>query len=163
MAIPVLLFVIALAVRVVVTVLFADPAYPDAFYYANVARELAAGGGFSVDYIWNFVEVGGTLPEEGTLPIPSDAHWMPLAVVVQVPFIWALGPTELASMLPFWLAAAATAPLTYFIARDAGLLTWQSTAAGLLAAVPGAVTPLSLIHISEPTRPRRQSRMPSSA
>ena len=141
MAIPVLLFVIALAVRVVVTVLFADPAYPDAFYYANVARELAAGGGFSVDYIWNFVEVGGTLPEEGTLPIPSDAHWMPLAVVVQVPFIWALGPTELASMLPFWLAAAATAPLTYFIARDAGLLTWQSTAAGLLAAVPGAVTP----------------------
>ena len=141
MAIPVLLFVIALAVRAVVMALFADPAYPDALYYANVARELAAGGGFSVDYIWNFVEVGGVLPEEGTLPIPSNAHWMPLAAVIQVPFIWALGPTPLASALPFWLAGAAVAPLVWLIARDAGMLPWQSAAAGLLAAVPGGVTP----------------------
>ncbi|MGD8485971.1 MAG: glycosyltransferase family 39 protein, partial [Chloroflexota bacterium] len=141
MAIPVLLFAIALAVRVVIAGLFADPAYPDALYYANVGRELAAGGGFSVAYIWNFVEVGGTLPEAGRLPIPSNAHWMPLAVVVQVPFIWALGPTTVASALPFWLAAAATAPLTYVIARDAGMLAWQGAAAGLLVAVPAGVTP----------------------
>jgi 4-amino-4-deoxy-L-arabinose transferase-like glycosyltransferase len=141
MAMPVLLFVFALAVRAVVTLVFGDPAYPDAFYYANVAQTLAEGGGFSVDYIWNFVEVGGTLPDQGSLPIPANAHWMPLAAVVQVPFIWALGPTTLASALPFWLAAAATAPLTYFIARDAGLRTWQSVAAGFLAAVPGGVTP----------------------
>jgi 4-amino-4-deoxy-L-arabinose transferase-like glycosyltransferase len=141
MAIPVLLFVTALVVRVVVMLLFADPAYPDAFYYTNVARELAAGGGLSVDYIWNFVEVGGSLPDEASLPIPSNAHWMPLAALVQVPFIWALGPTPLAAVLPFWLAAAAVAPLAYFIARDAGLPIWQSGAAGLLAAVPGGVTP----------------------
>jgi 4-amino-4-deoxy-L-arabinose transferase-like glycosyltransferase len=141
MAVPVLLFLIALAVRVVVALLFVDPAYPDALYYANLGRELAAGGGFSVDYIWNFVEVGGTLPEEGVLPVPSNAHWMPLAAVVQVPFIWALGPTPLASALPFWLAAAATAPLTWFIGRDAGLLSWQGAAAGLLVAVPAGVTP----------------------
>jgi len=141
MAVPVLLFVIALAVRVAVALLFVDPAYPDALYYANLGRELAAGGGFSVDYIWNFVEVGGRLPEEGVLPIPSNAHWMPLAAVVQVPFIWALGPTPVASALPFWLAAAATASLTWFIARDAGMLSWQGAAAGLLVAVPAGVTP----------------------
>ena len=141
MAIPVLLFVIALAVRVVVALLFADPAYPDALYYANLGQELAAGGGFSVDYIWNFVEVGGRLPESGTLPIPSNAHWMPLAALIQVPFIWVLGPTPVASALPFWLAAAAAAPLTWFIARDAGLRSWQGAAAGLLVAVPAGVTP----------------------
>ncbi len=140
MAIPVLLFAIALAVRVVIALLFADPAYPDALYYANLGRELAAGGGFSMDYIWNFVEVGGTLPEQGTLPIPSNAHWMPLAALVQVPFIWILGPTPVASALPFWLAAAATAPLTWFIGRDAGLLSWQGAAAGLLVAVPAGAT-----------------------
>jgi 4-amino-4-deoxy-L-arabinose transferase-like glycosyltransferase len=141
MAIPVLLFVIALIVRVLTAALFMEPAYPDAYYYANVARELADGGGFQVDFIWNFVEVGGGLPVEGVLPIPSNAHWMPLAAVVQVPFIWALGPTALASGLPFWLAAAAVAPLTWFIGRDAGMPSWQAAAAGLLVAAPAAISP----------------------
>jgi 4-amino-4-deoxy-L-arabinose transferase-like glycosyltransferase len=141
MAIPVLLFAVALIVRVATAALFIEPAYPDAYYYANLARELAAGGGFSVDYIWNFVEVGGTLPHEGVLPIPSNAHWMPLAAVLQVPFIWLLGPTNLASGLPFWLAAAAAAPLTWQIGRDAGMPSWQAAAAGLLVAMPAGVSP----------------------
>ena len=97
MVVPVLLFGVAIVARLVVAALFAEPAYPDAYYYANLARELAAGHGFQVDYIWNFVEVGGRLPAEGVLPIPSNAHWMPLAALVQVPFIWLLGPTATAS------------------------------------------------------------------
>ncbi len=141
MAIPILLFVVALIARVLTAVLFIEPAYPDSYYYANVARELAAGGGFRVDYIWNFVEVGGTLPAEGVLPIPSNAHWMPLAALIQVPFIWLLGPTSLAAALPFWLAAAAVAPLTWFIARDAGMPPGQAAAAGLLVIVPAGVSP----------------------
>ncbi len=141
MAIPALLFGVAIVARLLVAMLFPDPAYPDAFYYVNVARELAAGHGFQVDYIWNFVEVGGRLPAEGVLPIPSNAHWMPLAALVQVPFIWLLGPTTVASALPFWLAAAAVAPLTYVIGRDAGLPRWQAASAGLLVAMPGALAP----------------------
>ena len=141
MAIPLLLFVIALAARAVTAALFLEPAYPDAYYYANVARELAEGGGFQVDYIWNFVEVGGVLPSSAVLPIPSNAHWMPLAALVQVPFIWLLGPTGLAASLPFWLAAAAAAPLTFFIGRDAAMPSWQAASAGLLVAMPAAVAP----------------------
>jgi 4-amino-4-deoxy-L-arabinose transferase-like glycosyltransferase len=141
MAIPILLFAAAFLVRLATAALFSEPAYPDAYYYANVARELAAGGGFSVDYIWNFVEVGGALPDEGVLPIPSNAHWMPLAAVVQVPFIWLLGPTSVASGLPFWLAAAAAAPLTWLIGRDVGMPSWQAAAGGLLVAVPAGVSP----------------------
>jgi 4-amino-4-deoxy-L-arabinose transferase-like glycosyltransferase len=141
MAIPILLFVVALVVRIVIGSFFAEPAYPDALYYANLGRELAAGGGFSVDYIWNFVEVGGRLPAEGVLPIPSNAHWMPLAAIVQVPFVWLLGPAAIASALPFWLLAAASAPLTWFIGRDAGLSSSGSAAAALLVAMPAAVSP----------------------
>ena len=138
---PLLLFLLAFGVRILTASVMPDPAYPDSFYYVNVARELAAGHGLSVDYIWNFVEVGGKLPAVGTLPIPSNAHWMPLAVFIQVPFIWLFGPNAIASGLPFWLCAAAVAPVTYWIALDAGLERWQAVAAGILAAVPGAVAP----------------------
>jgi 4-amino-4-deoxy-L-arabinose transferase-like glycosyltransferase len=141
MVIPIALFLVALGARIVTGALFVDPAYPDSFYYVNVAHSLAAGHGFQVDFIWNFVETGGRLPATGVLPIPSNAHWMPLASLVQVPFIWLLGPVPLASALPFWLASAATAPVTYWIGRDAALPRWQATAAGLMVALPALVDP----------------------
>lgn len=141
MVIPVALFLLALGARALGGALFPDPAYPDSFYYVAVARELAAGHGFEVPYVWNFVDVGASLPESGVLPIPSNAHWMPLAALVQVPFIWLLGPTPLASALPFWVASAATAPLTWAIARDAGLQRWQAAAAGVMVALPALVSP----------------------
>lgn len=141
MVIPVALFLLALGARALGTALFPDPAYPDSFYYVAVARELAAGHGFQVPYIWNFVDVGGTLPDAGILPIPSNAHWMPLAALVQVPAIWLLGATPVASALPFWLASAATAPLAWFIARDAGLARWQALGAGIMVAMPALVSP----------------------
>ena len=138
---PVVLFAIALVVRAAVGTAFAGPAYPDSYYYVNVAHDLAAGHGFTVNYIWNFVDVGGVLPKLPTLPIPSNAHWMPLAALVQVPFIWLMGPSWLASELPMWLIGALAAPLTYWIAREAGLDIRLAACAGLLAAVPGALTP----------------------
>jgi len=141
MWLPIALFLVALVVRGLTAAIFGDPAYPDSFYYVNLARELAAGNGLQVDYIWNFVDVGGRLPAEGVLPIPSNAHWMPLAAFIQVPFIWLLGPTALASGLPFWIAAALAAPLTWAIGRDAGLPPITCAAAGLLVAIPGAASP----------------------
>ena len=154
MVAPFLLFLLAFAVRVAVAVLFVDPAYPDALYYTNLGHVLASGGGFSVDYIWNFVEVGGTLPATGVLPIPSNAHWMPLAALVQVPFVLMLGPTPVASGLPFWLIAAAVAPLTWFIGRDAGptpVARDRSRSAGDAAGrrdpIPGTARQLRPVHV----------------
>ena len=43
------------------------------------ASRSTPGQGFNVDFIWIFAEVGGTIPADPTLPIPSNAHWMPLA------------------------------------------------------------------------------------
>lgn len=135
-----LLFGIAFAARAAVGLVFPDPAYPDSYYYVNVARQLADGQGFQVDYIWNFVDVGGRLPTDPQLPIPANAHWMPLAAVVQVPFIWLFGVGPIASALPFWIVGAAAAPLAYRIGLDAGSGRTASIAAGVLTAVPGAVT-----------------------
>jgi hypothetical protein len=139
--IPLALFLVALAVRGLAAALFADPAYPDSFYYVNVAHALAAGQGLSIDYIWNFVDVGGRLPSNAVLPIPSNAHWMPLASLVQVPFLAVLGDGGLARGLPFWLIGASAAPITWWLARDAGLARDPALAAGVLAAAPGALIP----------------------
>jgi hypothetical protein len=135
------LFAVGFVARAVAGAMFLGPAYPDSFYYVNVAHQLAAGHGFTIDYIWNFVDVGGTIPTDPTLPIPSNAHWMPLAALVQVPFIWLLGPTALASALPFWIIGALAGPLTYLIAQDAGTSRLVAITAGVLAAVPAALLP----------------------
>jgi hypothetical protein len=132
--------VLALAVRAVLVALFPDPAYPDSFYYVEVARSIAAGNGLNVDFIWIFAEVGARIPDSPTLPIPSNAHWLPLASLLQAPFITLLGPTALASALPAVLIGSLAAPLTWLIARDARFSETVARASGVVVAIPGAVT-----------------------
>ena len=134
---PIALYALALVVRLVLVALFPDPAYPDSYYYVDVARALADGRGFEVDFIWIFAEVGGTVPADPILPIPSNAHWMPLASIVQVPFIWLLGPTATASALPFAFIGALAAPLAWAIGRDAGARPVVCVGAAVLTAIPG--------------------------
>ena len=143
---PVILFLVALVARLVVAAGFPDPAYPDSFYYVDVARQLAAGNGFNVDFIWIFPEIGGAIPPNPVLPIASNAHWMPLAALVQVPFIWLLGPTAMASALPFAIAGAFAAPLAWAIGRDAGAPSYVSVGAGVLVAFPA----LSFVYMAQP-------------
>jgi hypothetical protein len=143
---PIALYLLAFVARLAVGAGFPDPAYPDSFYYVDVARQLAAGNGFSVDAIWIFAEVGGRIPPDAVLPIASNAHWMPLASLVQVPFIWLLGPTATASALPFAFAGAFAAPLAWAIARDAGTSPFVAVAAGVLTAFPA----LSFVYMAQP-------------
>jgi 4-amino-4-deoxy-L-arabinose transferase-like glycosyltransferase len=135
-----LLFALAFVVRGGLFVLFPDPAYPDAAYYVDVARALASGHGLHVDFVWIFAEVGGRLPLEPVLPIPSNAHWLPLASFLQAPFIAVLGPTAFASALPMLLVGSLAAPLTWAIARDLGASRTVQVGAGILAAIPAAGT-----------------------
>jgi hypothetical protein len=139
--IPMVLFTTALVVRAAVGAVFPGPAYPDSYYYTHVGEQLAAGYGFTADYIWNFVDVGGRLPADPTLPIPSNAHWMPLAAMVQAPFLLLFGKGLLGWGLAFWLIGAVAAPLTWLIGRDAGFDQRSSFAGGLMVAVPGGLTP----------------------
>ena len=138
--VPVALFLIALTIRAVLAALTPDPAYPDPAYYVDIARNLAAGKGFTENFLWTFIDVGGRIPANPHLPVPSNAHWAPLASMVQVPFIWLLGPTQLASLLPFVLVGALAAPLGWAIARDAGASPLVQVGSGILGAVPGLTT-----------------------
>jgi hypothetical protein len=137
---PLLLYALALVVRAVLVALYPDPAYPDSYYYVDVARAIAAGNGLNVDFVWIFAEVGNRLPNPAVLPIPSNAHWLPLASFIQAPFVSVLGPTAIANALPGALIGALAAPLTWLIARDAGARPIVGLAAGVISAIPGAVS-----------------------
>jgi hypothetical protein len=138
--IPFGLFALAVIVRGVVFGLHPDAAYPDAYYYVDVARALQAGHGFNIDFIWSFVDVGGRIPTHPMLPIASNAHWMPLAALIQLPTMWLLGPTTLASIIPFTIAGSLAAPLTWLLAREIGCSPRVALAAGIAVAVPAAAT-----------------------
>lgn len=131
-----LLYGLAFVVRALLMVQYPDPGYTDSFYYVDVARALAAGQGLSVDFVWIFAEVGGRLPANPVLPIPSNAHWLPLSSLIQTPFVAVLGPTAIASALPMVLLGSLTAPLTWAIARDAGASRTVQLGAGVLGAIP---------------------------
>ncbi|MGZ8528417.1 MAG: glycosyltransferase family 39 protein [Candidatus Limnocylindrales bacterium] len=133
------LYAFAVIVRLVLIALYPDPAYVDSYYYVNVARALQAGHGLNIDFIWTFVDLGGSIPPHPALPIPSNAHWMPLASLVQVPFLAILGPTAWASALPFALIGSLAAPMTWAFATEAGAGRDVARGAGLLIAVPAAV------------------------
>jgi 4-amino-4-deoxy-L-arabinose transferase-like glycosyltransferase len=138
--IPLVLYAAALFVRVGVGFVFSGPAYPDSYYYVHVAQQLAAGHGFITDYLWNLDDIS-RLAASGALPTAANGLWMPLAELVQVPFIAIFGATDFASSVPFWLIGALAAPLTYWIGRDAGLARLPSFLAGALVAVPAGLTP----------------------
>lgn len=146
-----LLFVAGLFVRFIAFAAHPAPAYPDAIYYATVAREIAAGHGFVVPYLWSFVELAGRVPTMGSLPVPAFGHWMPAASLIQVPFIFIFGPTDLASALPFLLVGAMVAPLVYLIFRDLLPVDWPGREwvthiTGLLLVIPG----LTAGYLSQP-------------
>ena len=80
------------------------------------------------------------------LPIPSNAHWMPLASIVQVPFLALFGAVAWASAAPFALIGAIAAPLTWAIARDARASDTVAVGAGILTAIPL----LSAVYLVQP-------------
>ena len=71
---------------------------------------------------------------------------MPLASIVQVPFMALFGDVAWASALPFALIGAIAAPLTWAIARDFGARSRVAVGAGILTAIPL----LSAVYLVQP-------------
>jgi 4-amino-4-deoxy-L-arabinose transferase-like glycosyltransferase len=140
MAIPLFLYLFAFAVRLVLVLTYPDPAYPDSYYYVDVAKALHNGQGLNVDFVWIFAEVGDRIPANPTLPIPSNAHWLPLASFIQAASLAVFGNNAVAHGIPLALISALAAPLTWLIARQAGARPSVQLGAALLAAVPAAGT-----------------------
>ena len=114
-----------------------QPGYTDAYYYANVAKRLAAGQGLTADFIWNFIEASGPLP------VPSHRFWMPLATVLQatgiagLPF---LEPFRAAQAMEI-LVALVIPVVAYAAARSLGSTTNTALVAAALAGLGGAFAP----------------------
>ncbi len=110
------------------------PPYTDPAYYLVVAERLAHGQGFTTPVLWSFLEVGGSLPVDAVLPVPSNGHWMPLTSLVAAGGIWAfegaLG-TWRAAQVPFVLLSTALVPFTYLVSRQ----LWPSRSVALGASV----------------------------
>jgi hypothetical protein len=136
--VPLLLYLFAFGVRFALALGFPDPAYPDSYYYVDVGRALASGHGFNVDFIWIFGEVGGRIPENPVLPVPSNAHWLPLSSMLQAAFTIVFGVSPIVTALPLILVGSLVAPLVWQIAREAGCRKEVQIGAALLAAAPGA-------------------------
>jgi 4-amino-4-deoxy-L-arabinose transferase-like glycosyltransferase len=128
------LTLLALTARVAAAWLVDSPPYTDAAYYLLTGDRLADGLGFTTPVLWSFLEVGGRLPADPTLPVASHGHWMPLTSIVAAAGIWAfegLLGTWRAAQLPFVLLSTALVPFTYLVSRE----LWPSRAAAVVAAL----------------------------
>jgi 4-amino-4-deoxy-L-arabinose transferase-like glycosyltransferase len=128
------LFAVAVVARAVAALLVDYPPYTDPAYYLVVADRLADGQGFTTPVLWSFLEVGGRLPADATLPVASNGHWMPLTSIVAAASIAVTEPllgTWRAAQLPFVLLSAALVPFTYLV----GWELWRSRTVALSGAV----------------------------
>jgi 4-amino-4-deoxy-L-arabinose transferase-like glycosyltransferase len=126
-----LLTAAALVARVAAALAIDYSPYTDPAYYAMVAEQLATGQGFTAPVLWSFLEVGGRLPADPTLPVPSNGHWMPLTSIVAAAGMALLGADLRAGQLPIVALAVALVPFTYVVGVD----LYQSRRVGILAAV----------------------------
>src|SRR5439155_19856421 len=114
-----------------------QPGYTDAYYYADVAKRLAAGQGLTADFIWNFLEA------TGPLPVASHRFWMPLATVVQaigikgLPFLDAFHAAQAVEIL----IACAIPIVAYLAAPSLGSSANAALVAAALAGLGGAFAP----------------------
>ncbi len=125
-----LLTAAALVARIAAAVPVDYSPYTDPAYYAMVAQQLATGHGFSAPVLWSFLEVGGSLPADPMLPVPSNGHWMPLTSIVAAAAMAFLGPDLRVGQIPIVALSVALVPFTYLVAVD----LYQSRRVGLVSA-----------------------------
>jgi hypothetical protein len=134
------LFGMALLARITAAWLVGYPPYADATYYFMVGQQLAHGHGFTAPALYSFLEVGGQLPANPTLPVPSNGHWMPLTSIVAAASIAVFEPllgAWRAAQLPFVLLSAALVPFTAFVGWELWRSRQVAWAAGVLAILAG--------------------------
>jgi 4-amino-4-deoxy-L-arabinose transferase-like glycosyltransferase len=129
--------VAALLARIVAVVVLPWPAFTDPAYYSLIAQRLAEGHGFSAPVLYSFLEVGSRIPEPAVLPVPSNAHWMPLTSVVAAASMAFFGPTYVAGTVPLAILSALLPPMTYIVTTELGGTRAAALVAGVLAIFAG--------------------------
>jgi len=106
----ILVFLLALAVRLATALLLTRPGYMDTAYYAAGAVHLAQGGGLSEHFLWNYLD------DPVGLPHPGFLYWMPLASLLASPFASFFPGSFFALQLPFALISAFLPVVAYGLA-----------------------------------------------
>ena len=133
----VVLTLAALVARAVAVLVVPWPPFTDPAYYSLVAQRLADGHGFTAPVLWSFIEVGSVLPDPAVLPVPSNAHWMPLTSIVAAGSMLLFGSTYVAGTLPLIVLSALLVPFTYLLTDELFGVRWQAIAAAVLALFAG--------------------------
>ena len=110
---------------------FHDPGYMDAYYAYHVAANLAAGRGFTEDFIWIY------LANPPSLSHPSHLYWMPLASLLAYPALLLSGEHFRAAQAPFLLLSVVAVVTTALLARQLLPGTFRPLAAALLTLFAG--------------------------
>lgn len=127
----ILLFVLALLVRVLTMPLLSGPGYMDAAYYVDGALNLYEGRGFNDFFLWNY------MGDPAGIPQPSHLYWMPLSsILIYISFV-ILGPTFRAAQVPFVLLSALLPVLSYWVAYSVAQQRRHAVVSGLLAILSG--------------------------
>ncbi len=109
-----LLFCLALAVRLAVAAFIPQPGYMDSAYYAAGAVQLARGGGLCEPFLWNYLD------DPAGIPHPGFLYWMPLPSLLAAPFAVLVPGSFFALQLPFAILSALLPLVSYGLA-------WQVT------------------------------------
>jgi hypothetical protein len=138
-AAPVVLYLLALGVRLAVSAWVPFPPTEGSLYYLDVARNLVGGEGLVTNVQWSYAT--------GSMGVPRPAFdlWLPLASLVSALPMLVLGASHQAGQLGMALLGATIAPLTWAVAREAGSLDGlgarrtgaAALGAGVLAALLG--------------------------
>ncbi len=129
------LFLIAIVVRLLAAWPQQQPNYMDAAYSYVNAVNLAQGRGFVEDFVWNY------LGHPGPPPQPSHLYWMPLTSILAALGMLAGGVSYRAAQLPFVIASALLAPISFEATRILSGRRWPGWLAGILAIFSGFYFP----------------------
>lgn len=120
----------ALVLRVSMVGFVRHPGIADPNHYYNLGRELAAGNGFQIDYIWQYYNP----PDEIVHPID---WWHPLTGVLVAASMGVFGANVQAGLLPFIIIGSVLPVVAYLAARQLGC----TESAGLFAGAATGVLP----------------------
>lgn len=126
-----ILFFLALMLQFAVSRLQSIPGYLDADYYYMGGVQLAKGGGFNENFLWNYLD------NPAGVPHPSHGYWFPLASIVSALGMWLTATINYESGRLFFILIAALIPplsaaLSYKFFQNKAF-AWTS---GLLALFP---------------------------
>jgi 4-amino-4-deoxy-L-arabinose transferase-like glycosyltransferase len=129
-----LVFLTALAFRILTALPLNQPGYMDAYYYYHVAQNLHAGRGFVEDLIFNYLGMPSAITH------PSNLYWMPLPSILTWMSFALAGASYRASQVPSVLLSAMVPVLAFALSYRLFGRTRYAIGAALLGAFSGFYT-----------------------